>query len=238
MSLSQFRLGLWDEALTSCNAGIRALGDKVDDPPGFSVGLFLIPAVIHHLRADEPALEELRESIARIRSGQRAFALQLWLAVAEGRPDRALRMVQAPPAGWQVNAGFVWVARCDASWSGLPVDEAFTTAEAAADVGRRINSPATTAHALRLHGVCHWRAGSLEAARSDLEAAAAQFRSLGSRFEEARTALATARLLEDIGDARSATALHEHGRSVYRDLRVVHDPMLDVLPAPRPGPLA
>jgi hypothetical protein len=137
-----------------------------------------------------------------------------------------------------VNAGPVWEARCDASWSGLPVDEAFATAEAAADVGRRINSRATTAHALRLHGISRWRAGSLEDARNALEAAAAQFGSLGSRFEEARTALAAARLLDDIGDARSATALRERGGSVYRDLRVEHDPMLTVLPAPRPGPRA
>jgi hypothetical protein len=147
-------------------------------------------------------------------------------------------MLTAPPAGWQVNAGLVWQARCDASWSGLPVDEAFATAEAAADVGRRINSGATTAHALRLHGISHWRAGSLADAQNALEAAAAQFRSLGSRFEEARTALATARLLEDIGDARSATALRERGGSVYRDLCVEHDPMLNGLPAPRPGPRA
>jgi len=214
----------------SCAAGITALDDKVDDPPGFSVALFLIPAVIHHLRADEPALEALRDSVARIRAGQRGFAWQLRLAVTEGRPDRALRMVDAAPSGWQTMAGPVWEGRCDASWSGLPVEDAFATAARAEQEGRGIGSPATVAHATRLRGVTDWRAGSLDDARSQLETAAGQFRALGSRFEQARTALALARLADAMGDGERAFAVAEEGRAIYRELRVVHDPTLDRLP--------
>lgn len=234
MSLSQYRLGRWDDALASCTAGITALGDKAEDPPGFSVGLFLLPAMIHHLRGDETALESLRASIARIRTGQRAFGLQVWLAICEGRPNRALRMLQDPPPGWQVNAGLVWQARCDASWAGIPLDAALHTAETAAAEGRRLNSAATLAHAARLRGITNWRAHSWAEGQRALEDAVDGFRELGSRFEEARTTMTLATLLDSKGDSDEAAELLRRARLVYSELRVAHDPLLDATPSSSP----
>ena len=235
MSLSLFRLGRWDEAVLSCEAGVAALGDLRDDPPGFAVALYLVPAMIHHLRGDEIEIEKGRHAIAKIRAHQRGFPWQLRLAVNSGHPDRARRMLEDPPTGWRVMAGPTWEARCDASWSGVPVDEAADTARTAAAEGRRIGSPATIAHADRLGAIAAWHTGSLDTARTALEGAAEQFGALGSRFEEARTMLALARLLGDI-DIHASSALEDRARSVYGALRVTHDPMLDLLPAPLPEP--
>jgi hypothetical protein len=139
-------------------------------------------------------------------------------------------MLEDPPAGWRVLAGPTWEARCDASWSGVPADQAADTARTVEAEGQSIGSPATIAHARRLAGIAAWRAGELEDARSALDAAIAQFAELGSRFEQARTQLALAALAEVMGDELSS-AMSAAGRAVYDELRVAHDPMLDELPS-------
>ncbi len=231
MSISLFRLGRWDEAVVSCEAGIAALGDKSDNPPGFAVSLYLVAAAIHHLRGDDTALENLRDTVALVSTHKRAFAWQVRLAVTEGRPERARRMLDTPPPGWQVLAGPTWEARCDASWSGVTVDEAAETARTAEAEGERIGSPATIAHAVRLAGIAAWRAGSLDDAQAPLERAIDQFAELGSRFEQARTQLALAALADAIGDEVLSSAMAAEGQSVFSELRVAHDPMLDELPS-------
>jgi class 3 adenylate cyclase len=236
MANSLFRLGRWDEALACCTAGIVALGDLHENPPGFAVALYLIPATIHHLRGDEAEIEKGRDVIERIRGHQRGFPWQLRWAVNTGHPDRARRMLEDPPTGWRVLAGPTWEAWCDASWSGVPVDEAADTARTAAAEGRRIGSPATIAHADRLDGIAAWRAGSLGTARAALDGAAGRFGALGARFEEARSRLALAALALTDGDTDGATMNAHAGQVVYDELRIAHDPLLDLLPGGRPQP--
>jgi len=231
MGVSLFRLGRWDEALACCEAGVAALGDLREDPPGFAAALYLVPAMIQHLRGDEVAIEKGRDAIGRIRAHRRGYPWQLRWAVNTGRPDRALRMLDNPPPGWQVTAGPTWEARCDASWSGVPVDEAAEAATMAAAEARRIGSPATSAHALRLAGIVAWRSGALDEGRSALDEAIVQFAELGSRFEQARTQLARAALADVMRDEEASTAMRAEGRAVYDELRVAHDPMLDQLPS-------
>ncbi len=233
MGVSLFRLGRWDEAVACCEAGVAALGDLRDDPPGFTVAMYIVPAMIHHLRGDEIGIEKGRDAIARIRAHQRGFPWQLRLAVNSGHPDRARRMLDAPPAGWQVLAGPTWEARCDASWSSVPIADAAETARTAEAEGRRIGSPATVAHARRLAGISAWRAGALDDAQPALEQAVAQFAELGSRFERARTQVALAALADVRDDEELSAAMSAEGRMIYEQLRVVHDPLLDLLPGAR-----
>ena len=228
---AQFRLGSWDDALTTFHELRQHLDDRRDSPPYFAAHAYAIAALIHRLRGQRLESDRIAAVVHALDKGSvRAFGWRAWVSLAEGDFARAATVLAAPPTSWEIHASVAWEARCDSAMVGSePTELAATIASDARSYAARAGTRSVTPFADRLAGVTAFVAGDHERSAELLGSAVEQFDDLAVRWEAARSRMLLGRALratgraDRLGQAQDAEHL---GADATKALGVVDDAVL------------
>ncbi|MFC5175200.1 ATP-binding protein [Nocardioides taihuensis] len=188
--------GAWDEALTQAEL-FRTGWERAGRP--LQGNLRAAPysaATIHALRGDDEARAEwmtvvatLEEPLRRRRAGAFGKFFDSLVLLHRGRPAEAVELLAQPPESLVGDADAMWRAWYASAWceaavlAGLPdAQERLRQAEQVT-----VGNPVAQAVVLRARGLAGSGAGSAGGGRDDIVAAASALRSLGARYQWARS---------------------------------------------------
>jgi hypothetical protein len=217
-------LGEWDEVTDRLHpAVVAALGDRAEDPPGFSLPLFGATAFIWSARGDERA-RPLEDLVARMVADYEEFpAMAVWnglLLARRGNPEGGLAFVKqarAESAGiFRPFAGPViaLLLAQTGSWDEVP---AFL--ERSRAYVERSRVLALPVHLDRLEGRHQLARGDVPEAVETLRRAADGFQRLEMPWEHACNALSLAEALRLADRNNEATAKATAALEVFEGLR-------------------
>jgi class 3 adenylate cyclase/tetratricopeptide (TPR) repeat protein len=223
-----FRLGRWDEALTTFAVVRDRLDTRRDDPPNAFTHMYGAAAIMREVRRDRRDADDLAAILSGVpKDGCRVYGWRIQVALQRGELESAKRLLAAPPTSWRVHGSVVCEARCDAI---LAFGEWERAAEVAA--GARAHtaaggSPSVAAVADRLEGAAALAGGDVERAFVLLAAARRQFDDMGMSWEAARTGRLLAVALERAGRPDQAASELAAATLTLDALGVVSDRIVD-----------
>jgi class 3 adenylate cyclase len=229
LTFVEFRLGNWDRAVGELQPTIeRALGDRAETPPHFTIPAFGATAFVLSARAAPNAehyVDILRASIG-ITQGYSAGMVDGWLALIlahRGSLDEARGVLDAiqPSLRRAVSRPFIDAAEAFVLGVAGAWDEAAAFVETTRAYAAGAGLVALPAHLDRLDGLRATATGDLEAATRLLSRAGATFASIGARYEAALAHLDLARARIAAGDEEAARTRCETATEVFTELRSI-----------------
>jgi class 3 adenylate cyclase/tetratricopeptide (TPR) repeat protein len=225
MTVADFRLGNWDEAIAGHDRLLGRLGDR-DDPPRPWLQSFAIAALIADARGDR---ERSDRELAVVLPGAKAQSNRTvtgatWAALLlarRGRTDEARRWLdettlpETQPSAAEIRCDVIALA---AAWSEAPA-----AIDRAAEVAERAGSLSLPVYARRLEGRAALAAGDVDAAIRSLSEAVEGFERLEARWERACAQLSLALALAAAARRADAQASLDEALLVFEEVRSLEE---------------
>jgi class 3 adenylate cyclase/tetratricopeptide (TPR) repeat protein len=219
-----FRLGSWDESLSSFATLRTMLEDRKDDPPYFALHAYAMAALIRTLRGEYSEAEHLTD-LLRVLGGVTQTSRRVWsytcrVLVARGELEEVRRRLADRPPGWELQAAPTLEASCELILALGAWGEAASTVEEARTMAEDCELHGVALFADRLEGAAALATGDEGRGREILARARDTFAEWGARWEAARTDLVAAELGggHELAPGRLAEA-----EAVFEDLGSVEE---------------
>ncbi len=193
-----FRLGSWDESLSTFETLRSLLDDQKDDPPYFALPAYGIAALIHILRGERSAAQHLTDLFAGLdritQTTRRIWSYSCRVLVARGEFEKVQRQLADRPRGWKLQAAPALESACELVIALKSWDDAAATVEEARRMAVAGELHGVALFADRLEGAAALASGDERRGRELLARTRDGFAERGARWEAARTDLIAAEL--------------------------------------------